>query len=151
LDVIVTGASGAIPRHDIERMTSHAKMFYKAIRSRKSHSDVVAIAANTGFSQEDIYNIKMHLFINKYAGLDDEDPHIAKRFDEDYDIAQSWQRLINGGQDIREMDIILLYHERMEYELMHQGLGYYNAHAQAARQFNYGKYVDELNMQEGIK
>ena len=120
--VISTGASGAIPRHDWSRMDKHARMFYEQIRKRKS--DIEAIAQNTGFSIDDIQKVKAHIFFNEYD-LGDETP---SRFDPLYDIAVSWQRLISGS-DIKEMDIVLLHHELMEYELMsEQNMSYNAAH-----------------------
>ena len=140
----ITGASGAIPRKDIQRMDEHAERYYSEIRRRKS--DVSAIAENTGLSVENIKNIKEHIFLNEYALGDDK----LERFSPDYDMAVSWQRLIDG-KDIQEMDIVLLNHELMEYELMKQGLLYKEAHEIAEKSYNYTKYVIELNRKAGIK
>jgi len=141
---MVTGASGAIPRHDWSRMDAHARMFYEQIRKRKT--DIASIAKNTGFDVDDIQKIKEHIFFNEYD-LGDESP---SRFDPIYDIAVSWQRLIGGG-DIKEMDIILLHHELMEYRLMNQqGMMYKAAHQIAEQMYNYSKYVKELDEKEGL-
>jgi hypothetical protein len=43
-----TGASGAIPRSDRNRMDQHAELYYEEIRKRVG--DVESIAKNTGFS-----------------------------------------------------------------------------------------------------
>ena len=40
----IFGASGAIPRDDLDRMDSHAERYYEEIRKRKS--DIKAIAKN---------------------------------------------------------------------------------------------------------
>jgi len=139
-----TGASGAIPRNDIKRMQEHAQRYYEEIRKRSS--DVKSIENNTEFSKDDLEKIKQHIFINKYD-LGYEAP---KSFDPDYDMAVSWQRLIDG-KDIREMDIIMLKHELMEYDLMvEKGLSYEEAHAITDKEYCYSKYINELNRREGI-
>ena len=138
VDENISGASGAILRNDTERMDAHAKRYYEEIRKRKS--DIAAIAKNTGFSVEDVEKVKKHVFIDTHD-LGDE---IPERFAPDYDMAVSWQRLIDG-KDIQEMDIVLLNHELMEYELMKQGLSYNEAHRIAEKSYNYNKYIDELD------
>ncbi len=143
--MFTTGALGAIPRKDVRRMRKHAIMYYEEIRKRDS--DVDAIAANTGFGKEAIRKIKEHVFHNFYH-LDEEEP---TRFDADYDMAVSWQRLIDG-KDIREMDIVLLHHELTEHRLMNEdGLSYDAAHAIAENQYNYSQFVRALDLREGIK
>jgi hypothetical protein len=141
---MITGASGAIPRHDWVRMDAHAKMFYEQIRKRKT--DVNTIAKNTGFSTDDMKKIKKHLFFNEYD-LGDEMP---SRFDPHYDITVSWQRLIDG-KDIKEMDIILLHHELTESNLMNeQGMDYTAAHQIAEQTYNYSGFIKELDRKEGL-
>ena len=141
---MITGASGAIPRHDWTRMNVHATMFYDQIRKRKS--DIETIAKNTGFNVEDVRKIKEHIFFNEYD-LGDETP---SRFDPLYDIAVSWQRLIDGN-NIKQMDVVLLHHELMEYELMEQqGMGYRDAHHMAEQVYDYSKFVKELDEKEGL-
>ncbi len=135
---MITGASGAIPRDDIKRMNAHAERFYYEIRKRKS--DVEAIAYNTGFSVADIQSVKDHIFIAMHE-LDGR----IKRFDPLYDIAVSWQRLIEG-HDIQEMDLVLLDHELFEIKLMYeQGMHYSEAHAIAESKYNYASYVRVLD------
>lgn len=142
---ILTGASGAIPRNDIKRMNQHAELYYAEVRKRDG--DIKAIAKNTGFSVSDIHKIKRHIFINEYK-LDGE---TLKRFDPDYDMAVSWQRLIDG-KDIQEMDIVMLKHELMEYGLMKdKNMSYFDAHKEAEKVYDYTKHVKELDLKEGIK
>ena len=140
----ITGASGAIPRNDIKRMDNHARMYYEEIRKRTS--DIEAISRNTGLSESDVEKIKNHIFFNEYD-LGDEVP---ERFAPDYDMAVSWQRLVEG-KNIQEMDIVLLNHELMEYGLMQQGLPYREAHIITETSHNYMKYIIELNRKAGIK
>ncbi|MDR0530855.1 MAG: hypothetical protein LBG83_02160 [Oscillospiraceae bacterium] len=139
-----TGASGAIPRNDLGRMDDHAKRYYEEIRKRDS--DIAAIAKNTGFSPEEITDIKNHIFQNAYD-LGEAEP---QRFDPDYDMAVSWQRLVEG-KNIQEMDLVLLRHEKLEQDLMAQGLPYYEAHKQAEALHNYTHYVEQLNQREGLR
>jgi hypothetical protein len=147
MNTIDTGAFGAIPRDDIDRMDKHAELFYESIRNRKSNSDVLAISNNTGYSFEDILKVKEHLFLNTY------DLGRAKpvRFDPLYDIAQSWQRLINGGSEIRNMDWVLLKNELFEYELKQEkNMPYLEAHKIAEKEYDYSRFVIELNLKEGV-
>jgi len=143
-DVVgITGSGGAIPRSDFNRMDAHAELYYEEIRKRKS--DVAAIAANTGFSIEDVERIKNHIFMDEHD-LGAEEP---LRFTPDYDMAVSWQRLIEG-KNIQEMDLVLLNHELFELNLMAQGLNYDMAHHLAEAKHNYTKYTRALNIKEGI-
>ena len=139
----ITEASGAIPRSDFKRMDAHAERYYEEIRKRTS--DVVAIAKNTGFSVVDVETIKRHIFFDTH----DLGAEIPLKFAPDYDMAVSWQRLVEG-KDIKEMDIVLLNHEITETKLMAQGLGYDKAHKLAEQEYNYTRFVKELNAKEGI-
>jgi hypothetical protein len=135
---------GAIQRTDTDRMYEHAVRYYEEIRKRKS--DIKAISDNTDFSVEEIAIVKNHLFFNKYDLGDEE----LTGFDPDYDIAVSWQRLIDG-KNIQEMDIVLLKHELLEYHIMEEkGLSYNDAHTIACKKYDYPKYVKELDRNEGI-
>jgi hypothetical protein len=142
---LVTGASGAIPRNDIGRMREHAEKYYAQIRGRTT--DVAAIAQNTGISSSEIEIVKRHIFFNRYDLGEEE----ITRFDADYDMAVSWQRLIEG-KNIQEMDIIMLRHELMEYEFMiGQGLSYSEAHAITEKKYNYSQYVKALDRKAGLE
>lgn len=139
-----TGASGAIPRSDVKRMDDHATQYYEQIRQRTT--DVDAIAKNTGLSIEDVQSVKNHVFIERHD-LGRKNP---TRFDPSYDMAVSWQRLIDG-RDIQEMDMVLLKHELHELRLMAQGAGYRDAHIQAELLYNYSQFVQALNLKEGVR
>ena len=140
----ITGASGAIPRNDFKRMDEHAARYYEEIRHRKT--DVAAIAKNTGISVDVVESIKQHIFYMKYDLGEDED----RRFDPSYDMAVSWQRLIDGN-NIHEMDIVMLHHESLEYELMSGGMCYEHAHVVANEQYNYEAYTSDLDREAGLK
>ena len=73
------------------------------------------------------------------------------RFDSSYDMAVSWQRLIEG-KNIQEMDVVLLNHELLEHNLMtEQGMPYHIAHELSNTQYNYQKYCDELDRKAGLR
>ena len=129
----------------MDRLDKHADRYYKEIRKRKN--DVTAIAHNTGIPIEDIQKIKRHVFFIEYDLGEDG----YRRFDPDYDMAVSWQRLVDG-KDIQKMDIILLHHELFEYNLMNeQKLSYREAHEKAAELYNYQVFTDELDRKAGLK
>ncbi|MGI5034636.1 minor capsid protein [Clostridioides difficile] len=135
-------SSGAISRkrlNDLEvylREEKHANLYYEEIRKR--NSDIKAISKNTGYSEKVIQDIKSHVFMNKYnlyGGY--------KSFDPSYDMAISWQRLIEG-KDIRKCDIILLKHERLEKFLMDRyNYDYKKAHGLVVRKYDYEKALRE--------
>lgn len=131
------GALNPENEKDFKRCEIHAKKYYEEIRSRKT--DVSAIAKNTGLDENRIRIVKEHVFVNKYD-LGEEEP---TNFYPNYDIAVSWQNLIDG-KNISEKDIILLKHEYYEYTLMHEkGMTYVEAHTIAQEKYNYKKAVDE--------
>jgi len=136
--------SGAISRHDVARMNKHANQYYEQIRKRKS--DVSAIAKHTGFPVQDIQAVKNHIFVNYH----DLGRNKSVRFAPDYDMAVSWQRLIDGRR-IQKMDIILLKHELHELKLMSNGMSYDDAHIQADRLFSFTAFVRALDEREGIR
>ena len=114
----------------------HASLYYEEIRKRKS--DITAIAKNSGFSIDEITDIKKFIFIDKHD-LGGTEP---QRFDPDYMIAQSWQRLEKGK--FKKHDITLLNHEKMEHELMNKGLTQAEAHMITSQKYNYNKEAIEF-------
>lgn len=94
-------------------------------------TDCARIAANTGFREQDIRVIKNHVFIEEHDLQNG-----RKRFFPDYEMAQSWQRLIDG-RNIQERDIVLLNHEYIESIFMKGGLSAVDAHEKAQRIYNY--------------
>jgi hypothetical protein len=131
----VTGASGAIPVSDEKRRSAHARRFYEEVRKRST--DVAAIARNTGWDAAIIEKIKRHIFFAVHdLGYDE-----PVRFDPDYNMAVSWQRL-TGGTDIQEEDFLLLEHEYLELSIMEsEGLKYHEAHIKASERFNYAAAI----------
>ena len=78
------------------------------------------------------------IFIEKHD-LGEGEP---KRFELDYMMAESWQRLIDG-KNIQKHDITLLRHEQMERSLMRQGFTQEKAHRLTEQRFNYKKESEE--------
>jgi hypothetical protein len=121
--------SGALDPNSKEA-NEHAKRYYGLVRSMKT--DVANIAQNTGFTEEQIKDVKDHLFMTKHDLGSDK----LEYFEENYEIAQSWQRLIEG-KAIEPHDIILLEHELLEREYMLQGFSQDVAHRKAEEKYNY--------------
>ena len=87
--------------------------------------------------------IYQHIFENEYlleGGL--------KRFDPDYDMAESWRRL-REGKEIQKHDMTLLRHELMEYKLMSNGMLYDEAHKKTEEYFNYASELFEWLLERG--
>lgn len=128
--IINSGARfGAIDAHS-ERASIHAEIYYGLVRSM--NTDVANIAKNTGMKEANIQKVKNHLFMEKHD-LGGEKP---QRFYPDYEIAQSWQRLISG-KGIQKHDIVLLKHEYAESRYMAKGYSQQAAHDRANKRYNY--------------
>ena len=128
--------SGAL-NPESEAAEKHAKIYYNFVRNIKG--DVQNISRNTkdfGFDEETIMKIKKFLFVDKHD-LDNG----FEQFFPNYEIAQSWQRLMKGGKAIREQDIVLLQHEKMEMELMQKGYTQDEAHILASKKYDYRSYT----------
>jgi hypothetical protein len=123
------GDSGGLRDKGEVAQNKYANTYYEAIRNRRSQSDITAIAKNTGFSIDQIREIREHIFINEH-NLGDGD---FGRFIPNYRMGQAWQRMEQGkGTNI---DIMLLNHELYEKRLMDQGYDYITAHAKAHEKF----------------
>lgn len=131
--IINTGAiSGALNPYSKEA-EKHAVQYYESVRHMKT--DTQKISASTGISRDKIDKIKNHVFITEHDLLTGH-----KRFDPSYDMAQSWQRLING--DFKEQDIVLLKHEYAELRYMEKGYSQDEAHILASKKYDYAKYCE---------
>lgn len=131
--IINTGAiSGALNPYSKEA-DDHAKRYYESVRHMKT--DTQKISAATGISQDKIDKIKDHVFVKEHELLDGK-----HRFAPSYDMAQSWQRLINGS--FEDKDIVLLKHEYAELRYMEKGLTQNEAHIKASKKYNYAKYCE---------
>lgn len=140
------GVSGAITRIDGDEAKAHAELRYVAIRKQKY--DVSKIAKRTGFSKEQIREIKNYLFIDVH-NLGDR----KSQFDPDFAIAQSWDRLTRGH--IEKHDLTLIRHEVYERKLIVNGMSQNEAHIRATMKFNYEKesreYYDKLEKRQKRK
>jgi len=133
----VSGAiSGAIDP-DSERGNKHAERFYEEMRHRKD--DVPAIAKNTGISEKDIQMIKNYIFFEEHALLEG-----TMRFYPNADMADSWQRLIDNRNRIRDVDITMIKHEMLEMQYVESGLSQSAAHDKANEIYNYGAEIEMI-------
>ena len=117
-----------------DKAIEHAERYYESVRKMKT--DTSKIAENTGIKPEHIERVKNHLFIKSH----DLGVNGYRRFYADYDIAQSWQRLIEGKK-IQTQDIILLKHEYCESRYMDKGYSQKEAHDKANKKYDYSKAV----------
>ena len=136
-DLIAGGISGGISDPNSLRAMAHAELYYEEIRN--NHSDVKRIAANTGFTSEQILLIKNYLFVDAHE-LDGG----FKRFDVSFEIAESWRRLAFDPDNIQPHDITLLNHELMEMRLMNDGSTQDEAHTITSRKYDYAKESAEF-------
>ena len=136
-DKITSGAVSGALDPDSKKALAHAKQYYESVRHIKN--DVSKIASNTGYSTEEIEAVKRFVFLDKHD-LGGSSP---VRFDESYEMAQSWQRLIDG-KDIKPHDITMLEHEKMEMRGMAEGKSQAEAHIETSRFYNYAKEAAEF-------
>lgn len=133
-DIMKSGAvSGALDPYS-EEGQNHANQYYESVRHMKA--DTKKISENVGWSQGSIEKIKEHIFIKEH----DLGNITKERFYPSYDMAQSWQRLIEG-KNIKEQDLVLLKHEYLELTLMRKGLSQAEAHKVASSKHNFAKYT----------
>ena len=112
------------------RLLNSIYIEYKKISKR---NDITIIAKNSGFSEEEIKQIKRHIFFNKhrlYEGY--------KHLYPDYDMAVAWKRLYEGKA--KERDILLLKHELLESTLEKEyNLTISEAHERATLKYDWAK------------
>ena len=138
LDENISGAiSGALNPNSDEAL-EHAGQYYESVR--KMTTDVENISKNTGYSLDEIQKVKEYIF---YETHDLGDGRID-RFDSDFMMAQSWQRLIEG-RDIKEHDLTLLKHELLEHEYKDQGIPHNEAHILASYKYNYSQEAEDYH------
>lgn len=148
-DIMKSGiVSGALTdKNDpfCKKRFEHAKRYYEFVRNSKKKYIVESISNNTGFARNSVSKVYDHVFLNEYelyAG--------RKRFDPDYDMAESFRRL-RDGKDIQEHDLIMLKHEHLEYGLMTKlGMTYKDAHELTQRKYNYQKALDEFKKKNNL-
>lgn len=133
-DIISGGVSGALNPQG-KRAAAHAERYYEEVRHMTT--DVEKIAAATGYSEEQIQAVKNFIFMDEHdlGGR-------TARFDADYMMAESWQRLIAGKPEPH--DLTLIHHEIMERDLMLEGLTQDEAHIKTSAVYNYRKEANEF-------
>nr|MBQ6739171.1 hypothetical protein [Synergistaceae bacterium] len=107
---------------------------------RNSNIDIIVekLAKNGGISLKAARKVYLHVFIEEH---DLEDG--IRRFDPSYDIAQSFQRLLDD-KNIQKHDLILLHHEWLEAGIIKRyGYKYRIAYDITERKYNYGVAADE--------
>lgn len=123
----------------------HAKMYYEQVRNRNREMQIAQVAKNSHFGISDVEKIFDHIFINEH---DLEEGR--KRFDPNYDMAESWRRLTEvSGKNIQKHDIVMLHHELMELGLMAEGISYNEAHEKTNKVYNYQKAWIEWAIKKG--
>ena len=130
-------SSGALDP-DSKAAEKHAEQYYESVR--RMTTDAERIASNTGFSLADIERIKSYVFIEEHD-LGEGRP---MRFFASYDMAESWQRLIDG-KNIQSHDITLIQHELMERKLVEDGMSQDEAHIITSGVYNYKKEVEKFH------
>lgn len=118
------------PKH--ERRDDHAVAYYEELRKRDRSAVVARIAEVSGISEKEALRGFEHLLVAEH----DLDGGERRRFYEDYDIAQSMQRILDG-RNVHEHDILLFKHEKMEASYMAQGMTQVAAHDLANMSYNY--------------
>ena len=136
-DTIQKGALSGALNPNSKEASKHAVQYYESVRKMKT--DCEAISNKTGYPVEFIQEVKNHLFMEKH----DLGNGVLEYFFPDYEIAQSWQRLMDSNMDFQPHDLILLEHEHAEYVYMKQGMNQEKAHRKAEEQFNYAKALKE--------
>lgn len=120
-----------------KRAEAHAERYYEELVNRDRASTIAKIAEASGMDAYDAERAFMHLFIEEH---DLADGH--RKFDPDYYMAQSIQRLIDTGRPLPH-DLVLFRHEALEARYMAEGMGQGQAHDKANEQYNYEEMLDE--------
>lgn len=134
--IIKSGVVSGARNPEGKAAKAHAEKYYGLVRSMTT--DVEKIAKTTGFSREQIQDIKNYIFIDKHD-LGGKEP---ERFSPDYMMAESWRRLSAGKPEPH--DLTLLRHEIMEKKLMDAGYSQEEAHILTTGKYNYGKEAKEF-------
>lgn len=124
------GISGAISDPLSSEALEHAIKYYEEIRHRTD--DVMKIARYTGYTYEQILEVKNYLFIETHilsTGI--------KRFDPSFEIAESWQRLSDMQDYVQKHDMLLIPHELMEMNLINDGMNQSLAHKKTCLKYDY--------------
>ncbi len=144
----VSGALTSKNDPDFKKRDAHAKSYYRELLGRNRDKEVKAVARNSGMAEADIGKVFAHVFERPHLF---EDGRIEK-FDPDYDMAESWQRL-REGKNIQEHDRILLLHELYEANMMGEGtdIPYEPCHEAAEKIYNYSVALKKYLRENGLE
>ena len=120
-----------------KRAEAHAKRYYEELANRDRASTIAKIAEASGMDATEAERAFMHLFVEEH---DLADGH--RKFDPDYYMAQSIQRLIDTGRPLPH-DLVLFRHEALEARYMAEGMTQGQAHDKANELYNYQKMLKE--------
>lgn len=118
-----------------KKADEHAKRYYESVRHMKT--DAAKIAKVLNRTEKEIQAVKNYIFVDRHDLGGDS----FQRFDPDFMMAQSWQRLIDGRP--KPHDITLINHEMMEMELVTAGMSQEEAHRKTTAVYNYAKEAAE--------
>lgn len=123
-----------------EKRTKHAEQYYEQIRNRKPKYIIEKLAKNAGVSHKTAEAVYKHIFVEEHLFKNGE----IKRFDPDYDMAESFRRLLEG-KNIKAHDLVMIKHERLELNLMKRyNMVYEDAHKLTNSKHNYQKALAEF-------
>lgn len=123
-----------------EKRDEQAKKAYKEIAEA---DNVQKIAEVSGFSTEEVQQIKNHVFVNEHILYDN-----IGRFFPNYNMAVAFKRLENGTPE--ERDILLLKHELLESQCEKKyKLTASEAHAMATQKYDWDGLVLKLLGEDG--
>ena len=130
----MSGAISGARNPEGKKAKEHARRYYGLVRSMKN--DVIKIAKTTGIEEQEIKEVKDYIFISKH-----ELEGGYNRFEPDYMMAESWQRLIEGRPETH--DVTMIKHELLEMKMVKQGKSQKDAHILASKEYNYSKEAIE--------
>lgn len=118
----------------------HAVMYYGELANRKPTYVAEKIAKNMGISAKAARNIYDHVFVKEHIFKSGE----KKKFDPDYDMAESFRRILEG-KNVKPHDIIMIKHEHLELNLIKKyNMAYEDAHELAEKKYNYSRALNEF-------
>lgn len=121
-------------RKDIHAYTEYdrIKNSNQSLEKSKIYKNIKQFKEMEDFSKKDVDIAFDHVFNDLHELGEGE-----TLFRPDYNMAQSWNRLINN-KDIQEHDLILLRHERLEHDYMYKmGMKYQEAHDKVSEIYLY--------------
>ena len=129
---VFTGGKRYLPYDPNDKKDVDAANAYKKI---SRINDISIMAKNSGFTEQQIKQIKRHVFYNKHKKYDG-----YKMLDPDYDMAVAWSRIFKGKPE--ERDILLLKHELLESTLEKEyNLTVAEAHREASKVYDWEKQL----------